>query len=129
MVEVTTQVRVPELDALIVEATRRWKAWRAEHPLLNEFEFAGLTREQSTARDDERADALTDLTAGLIPDDKDALLRLAVDDRLWAYNTHFGLSSVDEMIKCAIDTYLCVEVADTLDGVRFDLTQAQEGAA
>lgn len=116
--------RTPELDAMIEEATRRWKAWRVEHPLLTEYEINGLSREQRGARDDARGDALDDLTDDLIPEDKASLLILAGDGRLWAYQTSVAESSIYMMVVAAIDSYICVEVADTLDGARYDLRNA-----
>ena len=65
-----TTINDPNLDSLLRDATALWRAWRADHPLDGD-----LTRADSV-----EAFRICSL---LIPTDKESLLALVADDRVW----------------------------------------------
>jgi hypothetical protein len=116
MVQVTTEHTV-ELDALLERARQWWRAWRVEHPQLTEQQAIGLNHADSQHREDEFYEATRAMEEALIPLDRQVLLALLQDERVW--DTEAGMLTADHTLRGCIRysiMQLMDEIPDVLDG-------------
>lgn len=97
------------LDALFFHATVEWERWKDRN---SGVDLLG----------DEAAHVLSDIALGVIPQDDQALLRLAADERVWSLECESVPieSSVPEQIRIALSELVSrhIDPDDSTDAVR-----------